>query len=160
MMTDQSNDTHSTLEDARTAAAQKLHDARDKAAEALATSRETTKQAVHRAASEIETNPLAILAGGLAVGALVGALIPRSAKEKELLAPVGKRLSDNARQAFAAAKEAGRSELDQAGLTPGAAKDRGKDLLDGVKKALVSAGSAAAQSAKKSETAPSAAETV
>jgi len=159
-MTDQPNDTHSTFEDARAAAAQTLHDARDKASEALATSKQTTRQAVHRAASEIETNPLAILAGGLAVGALVGALVPRSAREKELLAPVGKRISDTARQAFAAAKEAGRSELDQAGLTPGAAKDRGKDLLDGVKKALVSAGSAAAQSAKKPEVSAQSPETV
>lgn len=159
-MTDQPNDAHSTLEDARVAAAQTLHDARDKAAEALATSKQTTRQAVHRVATEVETNPLAILAGGLAVGALVGALVPRSAKEKELLAPVGKRLSDTARQAFAAAKEAGRSELDQAGLTPGAAKDRGKDLLDGVKKALVSAGSAAAQSAKKTDASAPSPETV
>ena len=144
-MTDQPNDTLSTFEDARAAAAQTLHDARDKASEALATSKQTTKQAVHRAASEIETNPLAILAGGLAVGALVGALVPRSAREKELLAPVGKRLSETVVAATAAAKAAGQSELGELGLTKDNARGQARGLLDGIVKALTTAGTAGAK---------------
>jgi len=136
---------------ARETAAQVLHDARDKAEDAYKASKATAKDTAARAARGVDDNPLAIIVGGLAVGALAGALIPRSAREKELLAPVGKRLGDTARQAFAAAKDAGRQELDQAGLTPSAAKDRGRELLDGVVKAVSSAGSAAAQSAKRTE---------
>ena len=113
-----------------------------------ARAKDTAADAARRASESIETNPLAVVAGGLAVGAIAGALLPRSAKEKELLAPVGKRLGETARQAFAAAKEAGTQELDGAGLTPGAARERGKELLGGLSKALSSAGAAAAQAAK------------
>ena len=127
----------------------------DRAADAYEASKKTAKQAVTRAAGELEANPLAMVAGGIAVGALAGALLPRSAKEKELLAPVGKRLGETARQAFAAAKDAGRQELDAAGLTTGAVKDRGKDVLGNLGKVLSSAGSAALQSARKTETAAS-----
>lgn len=106
------------------------------------------RDAARKASAAIEANPLAVLVGGAAIGALAGALIPRSAKEKELLAPLGARLNETARQAVAAAREAGKQELGNAGLTPDAARERGKSLLDGVAKALSSAGSAAAHSAK------------
>jgi hypothetical protein len=138
---------------ARDSAAKALHDAKDKAADAYATSKTSAREAAHRAADGIEANPLAIVAGGIAIGALAGALLPRSAKEKELLAPLGKRLADTARQALVAAKDAGRQQLDESGLTRDAAKDRGRELLDGVVKALSSAGTAAAQSAKRTDAA-------
>lgn len=126
----------------------KQHDLRDKASSAYASSKATAKDAAHRATEGLESNPLAVLVGGLAVGALAGALLPRSDKEKELLAPVGKRLGETARQALAAAKDAGQQELDNAGLSRDAARGRGKDLLGGLSKALSSAGTAAAQAAK------------
>jgi hypothetical protein len=65
-----------------------------------------------QAASQIEKNPLAVVAGGVALGVVLGALIPRPAKEKELLAPVGKRIAEGASAAAAAAKEAGKAEID------------------------------------------------
>jgi ElaB/YqjD/DUF883 family membrane-anchored ribosome-binding protein len=142
---------HDKYDHARDTAAKALHDAKEKAVDAYVTSKASARDAAHRASEGIEGNPLAILAGGLAVGALAGALIPRSAKEKELLAPVGRRLSDTARQAVAAAKDAGRQQLEEAGLTRGAAKDRGRAVLDGVVKAVSSAGTAAAQSTKRSD---------
>lgn len=113
-----------------------------------ARAKNTATDAARRAGESIDANPLAVVAGGLAVGALAGALLPRSAKEKELLASVGKRIGDTARQAFAAAKDAGREELSGAGLTQDAARDRGKELLGGLGKALSSAGSAATQAVK------------
>lgn len=100
-----------------------------------------------RAAQGIDANPLGILVGGLAVGALAGALIPRSDKEKELLAPVGKRLGDSARAAVQAAKDAGRAELETRGLTPEAGRDQVKTLLGGVVKVLGTAGAAGAKAA-------------
>jgi ElaB/YqjD/DUF883 family membrane-anchored ribosome-binding protein len=147
------SDSRSTYDQARESAARVYHDARDKASDAYDSSVQATKEVAHRAAEGVESNPLAVLAAGLAVGALAGALLPRTAKEKELLAPLGRRLSATVQQAFAAAKEAGKQELDQAGLTPSAARDRGRSLFDGVAKAVSSAGSAAAQAARKSETA-------
>lgn len=104
--------------------------------------------AARRTADAIEANPLAIVAGGIAIGALAGALIPRSAKEKELLAPLGRSLGERARSAVAAAREAGTTELQNAGLSKDAAKDQVKSLFQGIAKAATTAGSAAAQSAR------------
>jgi ElaB/YqjD/DUF883 family membrane-anchored ribosome-binding protein len=118
--------------------------ARDKASGALQSSRDAAK----RAADGLDANPLGLVVGGLAIGALAGALIPRSAREKELLAPVGKRLGETARAATQAAREAGYAELDQRGLTKHAAKDQARGLLDGLGKAAASAGTAAAQAAR------------
>ena len=101
-----------------------------------------------RTAQAVEANPLGLLVGGLAVGAIAGALIPRTDKEKELLAPVGKRLSDGARAAAQAAKEAGKSELESRGLTADAGRDQVKTLLSGFGKALTTAGAAGAKAAK------------
>lgn len=105
----------------------------------------TVSDTSRRAAQGIDANPLGILVGGLAVGALAGALVPRSAKEKELLAPVGKRLSDSARAAVQAAKDAGRAELETRGLTPDAGRDQVKSLLGGMVKALGTASAAGAK---------------
>jgi hypothetical protein len=108
-----------------------LHDASGKASDVLEVSREKTKQVV----GDLGTNPLGLLVGGIAVGALAGALIPRSAREKELLAPIGKRLGESAIAATAAAKEAGRSELG----------NQAKGLVEGIVKALTTAGTAGAK---------------
>ncbi len=56
----------------REAAAKAVHDVRDKAEDALRASKASAKDAVERAGRQIDGNPLGILAGGLAVGALVG----------------------------------------------------------------------------------------
>ena len=65
-----------------------------------------------RASAQIENNPLALVAGGVALGVVIGALLPRLAKEKELLAPVGKRIAEGASAAASAAREAGKAEID------------------------------------------------
>lgn len=101
--------------------------------------------AARHAVDGIEANPLGILVGGLAVGVLAGALIPRSAKEKELLAPVGQRLGATARAAVQAAKDAGQTELQSRGLTADAGREQAKTLLAGLGQVLSSAGGAAAK---------------
>lgn len=111
---------------------------------ARAAATDTTRRTVE----SLEQNPLGILVGGLAVGALAGALIPRTDKEKELLAPVGKRLSEGARAAAQTAREAGRSELESRGFTADAGREQFQNLLGGLGKALSSAGAAAAKSAR------------
>ncbi len=70
------------------------------------------KTATPDRAKGIEKNPLAIVAGGVALGVVIGALVPRLQKEKELLAPVGKRIAEGATAAAAAAREAGKAEID------------------------------------------------
>lgn len=104
-------------------------------------------RAKHTTAQTIDAAPLAVLAGGIAVGALAGALIPRSQKEKDLLAPVGRELSQRASAAVAAARDTGKEEFSELGLTKRAAKGQAKSLLEGVTQALTNAGAAAAKSA-------------
>lgn len=70
------------------------------------------KTATPDRAEGIDKNPLAIVAGGVALGVVIGALVPRLQKEKELLAPVGKRIAEGATAAAAAAREAGKAEID------------------------------------------------
>ena len=109
--------------------------------------KEAANDAAQRASETIDANPLAILAGGLAIGALAGALLPRSEKEKELLAPIGSELAARAKAATSAARDAGQSELNDRGLTKDAAKDQAKALFQGFVKAVSTAGTAAAKQA-------------
>ncbi|PZQ61147.1 MAG: hypothetical protein DI544_06125 [Sphingomonas taxi] len=122
--------------------------ARDAASHALESARHRASDAAHSTAETLEANPLGVLVGGLVLGALVAAILPRSQREKELLASVGRKVNAAATAALAAAKDAGRSELDQLGLTPNAARDQAKSLFQGVLKAAGTAGSAAAQAGK------------
>lgn len=132
---------HGTLRD-------NLDSAKSVVTDAVETTREKAREYAHQTAHAAETNPLAVVAGGVALGALIGAIVPRSAKEKELLAPVGKRLGATALAAFAAARESGKSELKNIGLTNGAAKDQAKTLLQNVAGAAATAGKAAASAGK------------
>ncbi|HXH17428.1 MAG TPA: hypothetical protein VNJ10_15035 [Sphingomonas sp.] len=151
-MTDGKTTAHDTTQDSegrlregydsvRETASKVYHDAGEKASEVLDASRDTAKRTVQ----SMESNPLGILVGGLAVGVLAGALLPRSAREKELLAPVGKRIGETFVAATAAAKAAGQSELGELGLTKDNARDQAKGLLEGVVKALTTAGTAGAK---------------
>lgn len=115
--------------------------------EGYETAREATINATHKTTETIGSDPLAIVIGGIAVGALAGALLPRSTRERDMLAPLGKRIGDTARIATQAAREAGMSELEELGLTKDAARGQAKTLLDGVVKAIGTAGNAAAKAA-------------
>ena len=111
--------------------------------------RAKAEDAARRTVDAIEGSPLGILVGGLAVGALAGALIPRSAKEQELLAPLGRQLGERARAAVTAAREAGKTELAGVGISRDAARDQARSLFDGVIKAATTAGTAARDAAAK-----------
>lgn len=117
---------------------------------ALASARGATNDALHetrkaaaRAGKAMEANPLAVVAGGIAIGLAAGALLPRTKRETELLAPVGKRLTGVAAGAAEAARDAAKAELGSLPLTKDAAKEQVSKLIDQVAKAVSSAGDAA-----------------
>lgn len=60
----------------------------------------------------IGENPVALVAGGIALGVVIGMLLPRTAKERELLDPVGRQLAERASATATAVKEAGKQEID------------------------------------------------
>jgi molecular chaperone DnaK (HSP70) len=123
--------------------------ARDATEKALSRTREGARDAAKRAGDTVGDNPLSVLVGGIAVGALAGALLPRSKREIETLRPVGKKINAAAGTAAQAAKEAGKAELADLGLTKDAARSQATNLIDGVLKALTTAGTAAVDSRKK-----------
>jgi hypothetical protein len=139
----------------RTAAArQAFESARDRTAAAYATARERAGSAYEtagrRTSESIESNPIAAVAGGLALGAIVAALLPRTSREEELFGSAGRRINDTAREAARAAREAGRQQLDELGLT----KEGLRSRLDGITDQAVgvarsSAGAAAGTVKKK-----------
>jgi hypothetical protein len=117
--------------------------ARERAIEAYDNARQTAANAGRKAGDGIDQAPLIALAGGLAVGALVAALLPKTAKETELLGPVGERLTGTARDAAEAAKEAGKTRLEELGLT----RDAGAETLKSILKGAGDATKASAQAA-------------
>jgi hypothetical protein len=120
-------------------------DPRKAVEKALDSTRQTARDAARRTAEGIEANPISVLVGGVALGVLAGALLPRTEQEGKLLGPVGKRLTDTATGAAQAARDAGKAELDSLGLNKDAARVQVGKVIDGVIKALASAGAAAAK---------------
>ena len=118
----------------------------DRVAAAYAAAREKTGQA----GEKIEANPLAALLGGIAIGAIAGALIPRLAKEKELLAPLGERIGEAARAALDAGRSAGTEALEDAGLSSDQIRAQVSKLVEQALKAAGEAGTAAVEAARES----------
>ena len=117
---------------ARTTAIDAYDAARDKAA---ATGR--------KAGDGVGEAPLAALAGGLAVGALLAALLPRTKVEDKLIGPVGERLAGAGREAVGAAKDAGKGKLAELDITRDAGKTLVQSLISGIGEAARTSGQAA-----------------
>jgi hypothetical protein len=104
---------------------------------------ETYDNARDRARDQLEGSPLLALGGGLAIGALVGALMPKTRAEARLMGKVGSRITTGARDAFDAAKEAGREKLTELNITRDAGAGAVQSLIDGLGEAARSSGQAA-----------------
>lgn len=135
---------------AKIAAGDVMATAKDRAGEMLGTARDTATQARQKTADGIDASPVAALIGGLALGALAAAVLPRTRKEDELFGDIGGRINDTARDAAQAAKEAGRGKLDELGINKDAAIDKAKELAQSVAGAAKESASAAASSVKRS----------
>ena len=108
------------------AARQAYESARERTAAAYAAARDRAGSAYESAGSGIDANPVAAVVGGLAIGAIVAALLPRTRREDELLGTAGRRLNESAREAARAARAAGKDQLDELGLN----KDGLRSKLD------------------------------
>ena len=104
-----------------------------------------------RAGEAFDQAPLIAVAGGLAAGALIAALLPRTRTEERLLRPVTDRARETARAAAQAAKDAGQTRLGELGLT----KDRGREtvrqILDSARDAVRASADAAVSTARGSD---------
>lgn len=104
---------------------------RQRAIKAYDGARDRVSDAGRKAGDALTEAPLMALAGGLAAGALIASLLPKTRSEEKLLRPVGQRLTGTARAAADAAREAGAQRLEELGLTREAGVDTVKSILKG-----------------------------
>lgn len=109
---------------------------------------EAYESAGRRASDTLGEAPLIALAGGLAAGALIAALLPRTESETRLVRPTAKRARETAREAARAAKETGTQRLEELGLSREKAEETIRSLFEGVTDAAKASGQAALDTAR------------
>lgn len=134
---------------ARAKAAQTRDAARETSARAIETTRETARTAAQKTKSGIDHNPLVAVLGGLAIGAIAAALLPRTEREDKAVGKIGKTVRDTASSALRNAKETGKEQLGALGVTSDAARDQVKGLVEKIASAASSAAEAASDSIRK-----------
>jgi hypothetical protein len=122
--------------------------ARERAIEAYEEARDSLASGGRQVRESLADAPLIALAGGIAAGAIIAALLPRTQRETELVRPTAKRVRDTARAAYDAARETGSTKLEEAGIS----RDRGKEtlqsLIDGTSEAAKASAGAAYDAAR------------
>jgi len=116
---------------------------RERAIDAYDSARERASVAGTSARDRLGNAPLLTLGGGLALGAVVAALLPKTRVEDRILGDVGGRITESARAAADAAKEAGREKLSELNITRDAGASAVQSLVDGLREAAKTSGEAA-----------------
>lgn len=111
--------------------------------------RDSALRARTKATQGLEGNPLTALAGGLAIGAIIAALLPRTAREKKIMGPVSRSVKSTAKTAAKVAGSVAKAELVALGVSSDAARRQVRTLADKVGKAATKAGKAATKSVRK-----------
>jgi len=109
---------------------------------------EAYESARDRATDTLSEAPLIAIAGGIAAGALIAALLPRSRTEERLVRPTARRVKETARAAYKAARDTGTDRLDELGLNREKGEQTIRDLLKGVSDAARASGQAALDAAR------------
>ncbi len=136
---DTQRNSDSTDASVRDRAADAYDSARTAAVDAYDSARNKAALAKEKTSDGIDEAPLIALAGGLAVGVLLAALLPRTTKEKELFGPLGERITGSAKNAVEAAKEAGRDKMAELNLTRDAGTSALEKIIRGVSDAALGA---------------------
>ena len=109
---------------------------------------EAYDSARERAVDTLGEAPLIALAGGLAAGALIAALLPRTQTETRLVRPTARRVKDSARTAFVAARDTGSQRLEELGISRDKGQETIRSLLNGLTDAARASADAAAESVR------------
>jgi hypothetical protein len=109
---------------------------------------EAYESARDRATDTLSEAPLIAIAGGIAAGALIAALLPRSRTEERLVRPTARRVKETARAAYKAARDTSSDRLDELGLNREKGEQTIRDLLKGVTDAAKASGQAALDAAR------------
>ena len=112
---------------------------------------DSARKAAHDIAEKSRTtfqrNPFLTIAGVIAVGAIVGALIPKTRTENKHMRDSGRRMSLKARETFENLRKSGEDRLEQLGLNTSELADQARDFLS----KLLMAAKNAAESATNAE---------
>jgi hypothetical protein len=133
-----------TDQDTTTSTAEDDTSARQRAIEAYESARD-------RATDTLGEAPLLALAGGLAAGALIAALLPRTEAETRAIRPTARRVKDTAKAAFDAAKGTGTQRLDELGISREKGEETIRNLLEGVADAAKASARAGLDAARESD---------
>ena len=109
---------------------------RQRAIEAYGNARGSVKEGLGEA-------PFIALAGGLAAGALIAALLPRTRSEGRLVRPTARRIKDTAGAAYRAARETGEQQLSELGIS----REKGEETLRSLFRGVTDAAKASAEAA-------------
>lgn len=111
-------------------AADAYQSARERTYSAYEAARDRAADVTRQATEQISVYPVGAVIGGLAIGALLGFLVPASRREKELLAPTGRRVTEAAREAAQRGVDAGKAQLDE--IRSRAAQKVGEAVVEAV----------------------------
>jgi hypothetical protein len=109
---------------------------------------EAYEGARERASDTLGEAPLLALAGGLAAGALIAALLPRTETETRAVRPTARRVKETAKVAFDAARDTGSQRLDELGINRDKGEETIRSLLQGVTDAAKASAGAALDAAR------------
>ncbi len=125
--------------------------ASEKAKVTALVTRDATRKAAEKSSDTINKNPLTAVLGGLTLGAIIAALLPRTKVEDKMVGSAGKAINDTAKKAVDAAKDAGQEKMAEMGLSSGSLRDQFKDLFGKALEVAKSAAIAAEEAAKENK---------
>ena len=100
-------------ETSRSRAADAYQSARQRTSSAYEAARGRAADVTRTATDQIAIYPMGAVIGGLAIGALMGFLLPSTRRETELLGDTGRRLTGAARDAAQRGLDAGKEQIEQ-----------------------------------------------
>lgn len=139
-----------TYSSARERSRESYEAARERSRETYDAARQRAGRAYEATREGVDSYPVAALLGGLAIGALAATLIPRTEREARAMGAVGRRLTEKAREAGTAAKEAGVGKLDELGLNAEGARQKLSELASTAGEAAKTSAAAAAGTVRSS----------
>jgi hypothetical protein len=101
-----------------------------------------------RAVETLNELPLIALAGGIAAGALIAALLPRTATETRAVRPTARRLKKGAAAATKTAREASKERFNELGFTRQEGEETLNRFLQGLKETARASADAALEAAR------------
>jgi hypothetical protein len=110
---------------------------------------EAYEDARDRTADTLSQAPLLALAGGIAAGALIAALLPRTNAETKLVRPTAKRLKAGANAAFDTARTTSKQRFNELGFSREKGEETYRNFLQAVKDTAQASADAAVDAVRK-----------